>query len=86
MELDLKNYNYEVRHVRTLNECINSLIQGYAGTVLPCDLEKYFVELVQMHVKHVGTGIFGADMDVTLTNWGPVTIVMDSQVLKNKGK
>lgn len=47
MELDLKNYNYEVRHVRTLNECINSLIQGYAGTVLPCDLEKYFVELVQ---------------------------------------
>lgn len=25
------------------------------------------------------TGIFGADMDVSLTNWGPVTILLDSR-------
>ena len=26
----------------------------------------------------VETGIFGADMDVSLTNWGPVTLIIDS--------
>ncbi|CAK7064983.1 MAG: D-aminoacyl-tRNA deacylase [Desulfovibrio sp.] len=26
----------------------------------------------------VHSGIFGADMDVALTNWGPVTIILDS--------
>lgn len=31
--------------------------------------------------KEVPTGVFGADMDVNLVNWGPVTITMDS---KNK--
>ena len=49
-------------------------------------LYKYFLSLVSQQVRHVGHGIFGADMDVSLTNWGPVTIVMDSEVLKNKGK
>lgn len=27
----------------------------------------------------VETGVFGAMMDVSLTNWGPVTLVMDSR-------
>lgn len=49
-------------------------------------LYEYFISLVEQHLDHVGHGIFGADMDVTLTNWGPVTIVMDSEVLKKKGK
>ena len=26
----------------------------------------------------VGSGVFGADMDVSLVNWGPVTIMLDS--------
>jgi D-tyrosyl-tRNA(Tyr) deacylase len=29
----------------------------------------------------VATGRFGADMDVDLVNWGPVTILLDSQTL-----
>ena len=29
--------------------------------------------------KKVGTGIFGADMKVTLINDGPVTIIIDSK-------
>lgn len=28
--------------------------------------------------KQVQRGVFGADMDVSLTNWGPVTIMLDS--------
>lgn len=48
-------------------------------------LYEYFVSLVGADLGHVGTGIFGADMKVSLVNDGPVTIVMDSLVLR-KGK
>ena len=50
------------------------------------ELYEYFVSLVVPHVKHTGTGIFGADMKVELLNDGPVTIVMDSEMLKKKTK
>lgn len=49
-------------------------------------LYKYFGQLAEKEVRHVGYGVFGAHMQVSLTNNGPVTIVMDSEVLKNKGK
>ena len=49
-------------------------------------LYRYFGQLAEKEVRHVGYGIFGAHMQVSLTNNGPVTIVMDSEVLKNKGK
>ena len=45
-------------------------------------LYEYFVELMRCELKHVGTGIFGADMQVSILNDGPVTIVMDSNELK----
>ena len=45
-------------------------------------LYEYFVELMKAELKHVGTGIFGADMQVSILNDGPVTIVMDSNQLK----
>ena len=45
-------------------------------------LYEYFVELMRAELKHVGTGIFGADMQVSILNDGPVTIVMDSNQLK----
>ena len=47
-------------------------------------LYEYFVSLMQAELKHVGKGIFGAHMEVGLVNNGPVTIVMDSEVLKKK--
>ncbi|MBP1999012.1 D-tyrosyl-tRNA(Tyr) deacylase [Paenibacillus shirakamiensis] len=31
----------------------------------------------------VATGRFGAEMDVSLTNWGPVTIILDSPVVSS---
>ena len=48
------------------------------------ELYEYFVSLMREGLSHVGTGIFGADMEVTIVNDGPVTIVMDSEVLKKK--
>ena len=47
-------------------------------------LYEYFVSLARNEVGHVGTGVFGADMEVTIINDGPVTIVMDSKVLLPK--
>ena len=43
-------------------------------------LYEYFVELMRAEVKHVGTGIFGADMQVNILNDGPVTIIIDSKL------
>ena len=43
-------------------------------------LYEYFVAQLQQTLGHpVPTGQFGADMQVNLTNDGPVTIVMDSK-------
>ncbi|HEY5493008.1 MAG TPA: D-aminoacyl-tRNA deacylase [Candidatus Anoxymicrobiaceae bacterium] len=41
-------------------------------------LYQAFVERLRAAGLTVGTGEFGAMMDVTLQNWGPVTIVLDS--------
>ena len=49
-------------------------------------LYEYFGELCKKEVKHVGFGVFGADMQLDLTNDGPVTIVMDSKVLMSPKK
>ena len=48
------------------------------------ELYEYFVKLMSEKLSHVGCGVFGADRRVEIVNEGPVTIVMDSEVLKNK--
>ena len=55
---------------------------GAAEPAVAIPLYEYFVELMRAEVKHVGTGVFGADMQVSILNDGPVTIVMDSNLLK----
>ena len=47
-------------------------------------LYEYFKALAAKEVRSVEAGVFGAHMDVELLNHGPVTIVMDSEVLKTK--
>ena len=47
-------------------------------------LYEYFKELLSHELHRVECGVFGADMKVSLTNDGPVTICMDSEVLKKK--
>lgn len=47
-------------------------------------LYEYFATLIESELRHVGRGVFGAHMEVSLINNGPVTIVMDSEVLKKK--
>ena len=47
-------------------------------------LYEYFLTLIRAELRHVGCGVFGASMQVSLLNDGPVTIVMDSEILKTK--
>ena len=44
-------------------------------TAIP--LYEYFIEECKKQVKNVQTGIFGADMKVSLLNDGPVTILIE---------
>ena len=61
----------------------------YMGAAAPAEatrLYELFIEKAKAHLRHVGHGQFGADMQVSLCNDGPVTIVMDSEVLKPAAK
>lgn len=56
----------------------------YLGAAAPAEAERLyelFLERARGYVRHVGHGRFGADMQVSLCNDGPVTIVMDSEAL-----
>ena len=59
----------------------------YMGVAAPndaSDLYDYFCDCVKAKFGSVERGVFGADMQVELLNDGPVTIVMDSAVLREK--
>lgn len=59
----------------------------YMASATPTEanrLYEYFKALIGRELRHVGCGVFGAHMEVSLQNNGPVTIVMDSEVLKKK--
>lgn len=47
-------------------------------------LYEYFISLAKKELRRVESGVFGADMKVRLLNDGPVTITMDTDVLKSK--
>lgn len=47
-------------------------------------LFEYFCSCLEPLVPALGRGIFKADMKVSLVNDGPVTIVMDSRVLRGE--
>ena len=49
-------------------------------------LYRHFTELLGERIARVETGRFGADMQIAMTADGPVTIVMDSAVLKKGGR
>jgi D-tyrosyl-tRNA(Tyr) deacylase len=42
--------------------------------------EKMIVKLEELISKKIATGTFGADMQISLTNNGPVTIMIDSKL------
>ncbi len=49
-------------------------------------LYEYFIKCILPKVKKTATGKFGADMRTDMITDGPVTIVMDSKILKGDKK
>ena len=45
------------------------------------ELYEYFIEICKPKFKKVAHGEFGADMQVSLVNDGPFTVILDSDVL-----
>ncbi len=59
----------------------------YMKAAPPADAERlyrHFISECAKKVRHVGCGQFGAHMEISLQNDGPVTVVMDSKVLLAK--
>ncbi len=60
---------------------------GFAGAAPPAEAEAlygYFAEQLKTHGLTVQTGSFGADMQVSLLNDGPVTVWLESPQKINK--
>jgi len=61
----------------------------YMGAAAPAEanrLYEYFADLCERQLRHVGRGRFGAHMEIDLVCDGPVTITMDSKVLRSDRK
>lgn len=57
-----------------------SYIRAAGGETAQPLYELYCTELEALTGKPVARGVFGADMQITLTNDGPVTIIIDSKL------
>ena len=62
---------------------------SFINAMEPVTAENYYnefcVALKSYGVKNVQTGEFGADMQVSLVNDGPVTIILDTDIWNKKG-
>ena len=61
----------------------------YFGAAAPKDAEslyEFFKESLMTRIRKVESGVFGADMRTEMATDGPVTIVMNSSVLKGRCK
>lgn len=65
-------------------DCRRGRRPSFTGAGAPQEanrLYEHFVSLVRADVEHVATGRFGADMQVSLVNDGPFTIILDTDDL-----
>lgn len=89
MNLSLSQVEGEVLVVSQFTLCADtshgrrpSFIKSAKPDVANALYEKYVEELKSYGIKKVETGIFAADMRVSLVNDGPVTIIMDTDEWK----
>ena len=62
-----------------------SFIKAMAPDTASRFYDDYCNELERLGVKRVEKGVFGADMEVSLINDGPVTIMLDTEVWNKNG-
>lgn len=87
-QLSLQDYGGELLLVPQFTlyaDCRKGRRPSFTDAGSPDWAEKLFAAFVRMvdesSAISVSSGIFGADMDVQLCNWGPVTILLDSDTL-----
>ena len=86
MNLSLKDVNGElliISQFTLYGDCIKSgnrpSFSDSAKPDIAIPLYEYFIEECKKQIPIVETGIFGADMKVSLINDGPVTIIIESK-------
>ena len=83
MNLSLKDINGEILIISQFTlaaDTKNGTRAGFSTAMPPLDAESlydYFVESTRSSDLKVETGIFGADMKVSLVNDGPVTFLLE---------
>lgn len=88
MNLSLSDIGGEVLAISNftlLGNCRRGNRPDFMGAEKPSvasEMYDYFVAKLRENVPHVATGIFGADMKVDICNDGPVTLILDSAVLR----
>lgn len=63
-------------------DCRKGRRPNFMAAAAPAEAERlydYFNQELRSCGLQVETGVFGAMMDVSLTNWGPVTLLLDSR-------
>lgn len=89
MNLGLQDIDGEVLSVSQFTlygDCRKGKRPGFSDAARPevaTPIYEAFNEALRSLGVGVETGIFGADMDVSLTNWGPVTLIIDSPAAKH---
>lgn len=85
MNLSLKNVNGEllvISQFTLYGNCREGNRPSFIEAARPdvaVPLYEYFVEECKKQISVVETGVFGADMKVSLLNDGPVTIIIESK-------
>ena len=85
MNLSCLDFGYDVLVVSQFTlqaDCRRGRRPSFTEAMEPVQAEKLFdlfVELCRAAGVKTETGVFGARMIVSLENWGPVTIILDSK-------
>lgn len=77
---DVKGEILAISQFTLAAETNKGLRPSFSSAMPPCEAEKIYLNLIGMlhsSALHIATGIFGANMQVSLCNDGPVTFLLE---------